>query len=221
MADDVAPIDFNTAIRVARSALQAGASPEAAVADAELVLAGERPFASLASLSLEGGYLCDKWLTNSEARLALHEAVTARDVQWEMMPYGRRLSINAPFPPWLLELAARLAPAFDGTPPDQCDLYALEPDHQAPESCMDEPEGVYAPVSACVSLLGCGRLLCSVAHGSSSELEVPAGACLLLRDEAHTCLSLRRVAAERHLALVFRRRLDQPMVAETHSSEDS
>jgi hypothetical protein len=72
-ADDVVPIDFATAICVARSSLQSGASPERAVADADLVLSGERPFASLSSLPVAGGYLCDGWLTGSERRVALHE----------------------------------------------------------------------------------------------------------------------------------------------------
>jgi len=203
-AGDVPPIDFEAAIRVARSSLEAGAGPARAVADAELVLAGERPFASLVSLPLAGGSLSEDWLTNSETRLALHEAVTTQQ-GWEETSHGRRLLLCAPLPAWLLELATRLTPAFDGAAPDECELYALEPGQQVPESCMGGPTGAHAPISACLCLLGCGRLHFS-AEGDSSEIDLPAGSCLLLRDEAHARLAIRRTADERHLAVVFRMR---------------
>lgn len=207
-ADDVVPIDFNTAIRVARSSLESGSSPERAVADAELVLAGERPFASLSSLPIAGGYLCNGWLTDSETRLALHAAVTARG--WELVPHGRTLALGAPLPAWLAELASRLAPAFDGRPPDACELYALEPDAWGDERRMAQPAGAFAPISALVSLLGRGRLRCSLPGGGASEVELPSASCLLLRGEAHARLVLQATAAERHLAIVFHRSITPP-----------
>jgi hypothetical protein len=75
---------------------------------------------------------------------------------------------------------------------------------------MAEPDGSFAPISALVSLLGDGRLRCSLPGGGAPEIDVQSGACLLLRGEAHDRLVLRATAAERHLAIVFRRSLTPP-----------
>lgn len=223
--DGVPSIDFETAMRVARASLQSGSSAERAVAEAELVLAGERPFASV-SLGLPGGYLSDGWLSDSEARLALHEAVTQPG--WEGSGDApRRLSLCAPFPAWLEELARKLAPAFEGRQPDVCELRALEPGQAVPERCLaEESSTLPAHIAAFVSLAGRGSLEARqngaapadaprAAPGTdpadapgtapgSGQLELAPGSCLLLSGDTYDGLALRLRADERHLSLLFR-----------------
>ena len=75
--DDVEAIDFAAALRAARAARQAGASPGKAMANVDLVLAGEVPFVPV-PLPLDSGTMARNWLGETEAKLRLHEAVTMK-----------------------------------------------------------------------------------------------------------------------------------------------
>jgi len=210
---DIGALDFEAALRAAREAKRAGASCEQALANADLALAGSVTFTALPRLPVAGGFMASGWLGEMEAKVRLHEAVTAAG--WEQGPEGKRLTVYDPLPEWVLELARKLAPAFGGSPPDECDMFALEHGEEVParllapeETPPDEGQepGSARGVVACLSLAGPGRVSLS-AHGRTEVLQLDVGSCMLLQDGAPGVLSVGVSAPEQHhIFLVFRRR---------------
>jgi hypothetical protein len=172
-------------------------------------LSGEVPFCPL-PLTLGGGSLASAWLSEMQAKLATHEAVTMPG--WEVRREGTRVLCCGAgtnlenLPPWLAELAQRLCTVFGGHTPNECELHALEPGHSLPARKLIEHESTTLPAtSACVSLTGCGMLRCW--RGEEKTLvRLPPGSCMILEGEAARELKVDVSAEERHILLIFRLR---------------
>ncbi len=203
-ADDVDAIDFEAALRAAQQSRRAGESEEATMAAVEAALQNEVPFCPLKTLPLAGGSLASAWLSEMQAKLAVHEAVTMPG--WEVCREGvRALTFNADtsLPPWLAELAQRLRIAF-GHPPNACELHALEPGQSLPVRTLIKRKSGASPATvACVSLTGSGLLGLS-RGGDKATLSLPVGSCMLLQGEAARELQVEVGAKERHILLIFR-----------------
>ena len=211
-ADDVDAIDFEAALRAARQSQRAGESEETTMAAVESALQNEVPFCPLKTLPQAGGYLAIAWMSEMQAKLAVHEAVTMPG--WEVRREGiRALEFNADtsLPPWLTELAQRLRTAF-GHPPNACELHALEPGHSLPARTLIEHKSGDPPATvACVSLTGSGLLGLSQGElapeqgaGQPARLVLQPGSCMLLQGEAARDLQVQVSAEERHILLIFR-----------------
>ena len=204
---DVDAIDFEAALKAALQSRHAGESMETTMAAVDRHLSGEVPFCPL-ELRLGGGSLASAWLSEMQAKLATHEAVTMEG--WEVRRDGTRsLFCGAGtnlenLPPWLAELAQRLCTVFGGNTPNACELHALEPGHFLPARKRIEHDSANSLANcACVSLTGCGLLRCW--RGEEETLvRLPPGSCMLLQGEAARELKVDVSAEERHILLIFR-----------------
>lgn len=200
-ADEVEPIDFSAALQAAHAQIRSGGSRESAIAAAANVISGQlRPAVPTSILDMA---VYEDWLSESNARLLQHEAVTAPG--WAVTPAHRHLALQAPLPAWAADVAQQLEPIFDGVAPTWCHLFACEPGQIAGPLHLHDSEFDH---NCCTLLVlhGSGTLVCENVQGDKTTCTVVPRNLLQFGPDAHrTSVYYKLEADERLIALLFRR----------------
>ena len=188
-ADDIEPIDFETARAEAVRAMHDGGTIDEAMSAATRVLNGESPFLPVAGLGDRSWLQADEWISAGDAALLQHEIVTSEG--WS----DAHLQLHSPLPAWASTLAEKLTPALGGLP-DCCEVHACEPEQRTRELSLGEGTAALLTLSTPAALHATG-------HTSGQAVALTPRSVLLLNRRTGSPGCYVQAGRGRHLSIVL------------------